>query len=165
MQEVDRMTVAESRRKAGMSRRELADWLDIPYQTVTNWELGKSKCPEYVEKLIVEKIMSSFPGKVTVSKYALVQNKGEFRQGDIHEGCTLELSGQKPKVLAEYDEKEKALEELESHKGSAEKLSTPIGTKYVVTEYYVEEKVWDETGKCVGSAKVLKFAPMQDLND
>lgn len=51
------MTIEEARKQKGMTRRDLSDWLGIPYRTVTNWENGSRVCPDYVERLIVEKIM------------------------------------------------------------------------------------------------------------
>lgn len=52
------MTIAEARRSKGMSRKDISDWLEIPYRTLTNWENGERQCPPYLEKLIVEKIMT-----------------------------------------------------------------------------------------------------------
>lgn len=40
-----------------MSRKEVSEWLEIPYRTLTNWENGERPCPTYIEKLIVEKIL------------------------------------------------------------------------------------------------------------
>lgn len=51
------MTIGEARKSVGMSRRDVAEWLEIPYRTLTNWENGERTCPTYVEKLIVEKIL------------------------------------------------------------------------------------------------------------
>ena len=51
------MKIEEARKKKGMSRKEVSDWLDIPYRTLCGWENGERTCPHYVEKLIVEKIM------------------------------------------------------------------------------------------------------------
>ena len=53
----DRMTIEEARKQQGMSRREVSEWLEIPYRTLTNWENGERSCPDYIEKLIVEKIL------------------------------------------------------------------------------------------------------------
>lgn len=50
------MTIEEARKEKKMSRRELSDWLEIPYRTLTNWENGERACPKYIEKLIIEKI-------------------------------------------------------------------------------------------------------------
>ena len=43
--ETDKVTIEEARKQQGMSRREVSEWLEIPY------------CPHYIEKLIVEKIL------------------------------------------------------------------------------------------------------------
>ena len=51
------MTIEEARKKMNMSRREVSEWLEIPYRTLSGWENGERVCPSYVEKLIVEKIM------------------------------------------------------------------------------------------------------------
>jgi len=52
------MTIKEARKEKGMSRRDVSDWLEIPYNTLSNWENGERPCPVYVEKLVVEKILS-----------------------------------------------------------------------------------------------------------
>lgn len=56
--ENNEMTIAEARKSKGMSRKDVAEWLEIPYRTITNWENGERQCPAYIEKLIVEKILS-----------------------------------------------------------------------------------------------------------
>nr|WP_106788096.1 helix-turn-helix transcriptional regulator [Massilistercora timonensis] len=52
------MTIAEARKEKGLSRKDVAEWLEIPYRTITNWENGERQCPAYIEKLIVEKILT-----------------------------------------------------------------------------------------------------------
>lgn len=51
------MTIEEARKQMGMSRKDVSDWLEIPYRTLTNWENGERSCPAYMEKLIIEKIL------------------------------------------------------------------------------------------------------------
>lgn len=65
----DRKDLSEELRKlreaTGMNRKEFALYFDIPYRTVTDWELNNRKMPEYLlrmmeyqlrmEKLIKEK--------------------------------------------------------------------------------------------------------------
>lgn len=41
----------------GMNRREFADYFEIPYRTVEDWEAGKSKCAPYLVKLILYKLV------------------------------------------------------------------------------------------------------------
>ena len=50
------MTIKETRENAGLSRKRVAELLDIPYRTLQNWELGSRECPEWAEKLITEKL-------------------------------------------------------------------------------------------------------------
>ncbi len=40
------------REKTGMNRREFCECFDIPYRTVTDWELGNRHAPEYVLRLL-----------------------------------------------------------------------------------------------------------------
>lgn len=54
---VEKMTIGEARKQKGMNRKELSEWLEIPYRTLENWENGVRGCPAYLEKLIVEKIL------------------------------------------------------------------------------------------------------------
>lgn len=55
--ETDKMTIEEARKQKRMSRREVSEWLEIPYRTLSNWETGVRSCPHYIEKLIVDKII------------------------------------------------------------------------------------------------------------
>ncbi|OUP18335.1 hypothetical protein B5F29_11015 [Lachnoclostridium sp. An196] len=52
------MTIQEARKERGLSRKAVAEWLEIPYRTISNWENGERQCPAYIEKLIVEKILT-----------------------------------------------------------------------------------------------------------
>ncbi len=51
------MNIREAREAKGMSRNEVCEWLDIPYRTLQNWEIGARECPQWAERLIVEKIL------------------------------------------------------------------------------------------------------------
>lgn len=44
------------RKSTGMNRREFADYFEIPYRTVQEWELGNRKMPNYLLRLMVYKI-------------------------------------------------------------------------------------------------------------
>ena len=46
----------EIRKRTGMNRREFAEYFDIPYRTVQDWELGNRQMPEYLFRLIEYKI-------------------------------------------------------------------------------------------------------------
>ncbi len=42
----------ELRESTGMNRREFCDYFGIPYRTVTEWELGNRKMPDYVLRMM-----------------------------------------------------------------------------------------------------------------
>ena len=44
------------RKYAGMNRKEFSEWLNIPYRTMTDWELGNRTMPVYLLELIVYKV-------------------------------------------------------------------------------------------------------------
>lgn len=56
------MTFKELRERSGMSRGQFAEYFDIPYRTVQNWELGLRECPEYLLKLMQYKLVNE--GKI-----------------------------------------------------------------------------------------------------
>ena len=49
-----------AREKAAMSIKEMADVLGAPYRTVQDWNSGKRTPPEWLQKLIVEKIEHAY---------------------------------------------------------------------------------------------------------
>lgn len=44
--------VKQLRIDMGMNRKEFCDYFEIPYRTVSDWEAGKRKMPEYVLRLM-----------------------------------------------------------------------------------------------------------------
>lgn len=52
------MTIKEARQTVGLTQQGLYDWLGIPVRTIQDWESGRRKCPEWCEKLVVEKILT-----------------------------------------------------------------------------------------------------------
>ena len=52
------MTIKEARQVVGITQKELSEFLEIPLRSLENWESGKRTPPPYVEKLIVEKLLS-----------------------------------------------------------------------------------------------------------
>ncbi len=46
----------EIRLKTGMNRKEFAEYFEIPYRTVQDWELGNREMPQYLLRLIAYKI-------------------------------------------------------------------------------------------------------------
>lgn len=46
----------ELRESTGMNRREFAEYFEIPYRTIQEWELGNRRMPEYLLRLMEYKI-------------------------------------------------------------------------------------------------------------
>ncbi len=45
-------SMRELRESTGMNRKEFCEYFQIPYRTVTDWELGNRHAPEYVIRLL-----------------------------------------------------------------------------------------------------------------
>ena len=52
------MTIKEARIEAKLTQQQVHDLLEIPLRTIEDWERGLRTPPAYVEKLIVEKLLS-----------------------------------------------------------------------------------------------------------
>ncbi len=44
------------RESTGMNRKEFCEYFEIPYMTVTDWELGNRRIPQYLLRLMAYKI-------------------------------------------------------------------------------------------------------------
>lgn len=53
------MTVKEARQSVGLTQKALSEWLGIPKRTIEDWDSAKSQPKEWVEALLVEKILSN----------------------------------------------------------------------------------------------------------
>ena len=52
--------VRYARMKYGLTQHQLANVTGVPFRTIQNWEGGQRKCPDYVEKLLLEKLAATF---------------------------------------------------------------------------------------------------------
>ena len=48
--------IKELRESTGMNRKEFCKYFEIPYRTVTEWERGNRKMPDYVLRLLAYKV-------------------------------------------------------------------------------------------------------------
>ena len=48
--------IRQARINAGLTQKELAEWLKIPQRTIESWDCGRRNPPEWAELLILEKI-------------------------------------------------------------------------------------------------------------
>lgn len=48
--------LCEAREQTGMTRREFAEFFDIPYRTVQDWERGVRNMPAYLLRLMIYRL-------------------------------------------------------------------------------------------------------------
>lgn len=48
--------IKEARSRLGLTQQQLAELTGIPFRSIQNWEGGQRSCPEYVERLLLEKL-------------------------------------------------------------------------------------------------------------
>ena len=48
--------IKELRESTGMNRKEFCEYFGIPYRTVTEWERGTRKMPDYVFRLLAYRV-------------------------------------------------------------------------------------------------------------
>ena len=51
-----REQLIELRESTGMNRKAFCEYFDIPYRTMTDWELGNRAMPEYLLRLMMYKV-------------------------------------------------------------------------------------------------------------
>lgn len=67
--------VIELRKSTGMNRKEFCEYFEIPYRTVTEWERGTRKMPEYVLRMMeyqirMEKLRKEAHDVINIKKEA-----------------------------------------------------------------------------------------------
>jgi DNA-binding transcriptional regulator YiaG len=50
------VTFKELREQSGMNKTKFAEYFEIPYRTVQNWEAVVNKCPDYLLNLMEYKL-------------------------------------------------------------------------------------------------------------
>lgn len=48
--------IKDARLRAGLTQQQMSDRLGIPKRTIENWEGGQRSCPEWAERLIIDKL-------------------------------------------------------------------------------------------------------------
>lgn len=48
--------IKDKRIELGLTQQQLSDLTGVPFRTIQNWETGQRKCPDYVERLLLEKL-------------------------------------------------------------------------------------------------------------
>lgn len=83
-------------------------------------------------------------------KFEIKKDNIEIKYKDrdqIKPGCTLDNMNSDPEILGTYETKEEAIEALRKYKTEISEFSYSAGRMFDVTEYYVEENVYDDNGE------------------
>ena len=103
-------------------------------------------------------------GKImNTTKFEIIKNNIEIshkNRVNVKEGCSLEQDNQDPKIIKSFVNKDDALLELQNYTTEITELSGAF-TYYNVTEYYVEENVYDEDNEWLSGGDVWGFSKIQ----
>ena len=109
----------------------------------------------YIKSLIVKDMATIEPERFT--KYDLIKASIELRkEKDIKEGCTFD--DEYPEVIEQFDSREDALAALAKLHSSYRELSSRGMRYYDVTEYKVEENIYDEDGEFVEHESIIEYS-------
>ena len=72
------------RESTGMNRKEFCEYFEIPYMTVTDWELGNRRVPQYLLRLMEYKIrMENLSDKTRENEKDEYTDDRQYRTNDI----------------------------------------------------------------------------------
>jgi transcriptional regulator with XRE-family HTH domain len=52
--------IKETRIKYGLTQQQVSNITGVPFRSIQNWETGQRKCPDYVEKMVVDILDQKF---------------------------------------------------------------------------------------------------------
>lgn len=101
-----------------------------------------------------------------MKKFEIIQNYKEINwrnKHEIEEGCTTKQDNQQAKILKSFDNKNEALQELWKYRTDIAEYSGSAGTYYAITEYYVEENIYNKDGEWVEGGDIWEYSKMPSL--
>ena len=74
-------TIKSERIRLGLTQQHLSEIIGVPFRTIQNWEGGQRKCPDYVEKMILDKLNQMFdqPDYKTILEEILEMLKSDMK--------------------------------------------------------------------------------------
>ena len=73
--------IKELRESVGMNRKDFCNYFQIPYRTVTEWELGNRHAPEYVLRLLEYYIGHEGLAQAPICNETTIKGGGSLREG------------------------------------------------------------------------------------
>ena len=72
--------IKELRESVGMNRKDFCNYFQIPYRTVTEWELGNRHAPEYVLRLLEYYIRHEGLAQAPICNETSIKGGGTLRE-------------------------------------------------------------------------------------
>lgn len=72
--------IKELRESTGMNRKDFCNYFQIPYRTVTEWELGNRHAPEYVLRLLEYYIQHEGLAQASTDNKTSIKGGGTLRE-------------------------------------------------------------------------------------
>lgn len=170
---VYKIDVIKALKNAGYNSTRLRNEGLIAQATLQNIRYGKMVGISTLEQIcnlldlqpgdIIENVKE--PVKETV--FEIIKNTGEYswrQKKDIHTGCTFDQDNQSPETVERHPSKKDALEALKKYSSDIRKYSGNAGALYLVTEYAVQENVYDEDGDWVEGGNIWEFAALPEID-
>lgn len=131
----------------GLTQKDISDMFDIPIRTLTSWETGARKMPEYLEKLLTERLLNMSQEEINEEKKYIVLELDKIT------GETVIFAGSKSDCVKYEDSKRKGLtsEQRITHDYSVRKYSEYRAEKekYEKLNEYFESLADEEKNKTV----------------
>lgn len=55
-----KMNIKDARIRHGLTQKQLSEITGVPVRTIENWEGGQRKCPDYVERMVLDTLERKF---------------------------------------------------------------------------------------------------------
>lgn len=96
-------------------------------------------------------------------RFYLTKSTMMFKHKDrfeISERCTIGHNLSHTETVGMFNEKEEAFRNLEGYRTELIEIVRPEGVLYCVTEYFIEEKEYDEESNCINDGNILGSTDM-----
>lgn len=150
------MTIKEVREIKGLTQQDVSDILEIPKRTIEAWESGARKAPEYVEKLISDKLLSMTKEQIEKEKKYVVVEFGKHRKTVIYTGSKAECNAYEDIKRKSLSDEEQILKNYATYKLVEYRKQKEHTRKLLAYESTLSENKRNEVVK-IGDKEYAKY--------
>lgn len=139
--------------KAGWTFAKVSEKTGVPVRTLENWESGERTPPDYVARLVLDKLHTEInkPDEQSYTWYRIIKCSMCFSKlSDATQGAT--LFDENSVIEKLFKDKAQAYKALSKHTSTVELERTFYGAQYRLTEWHVEEYEGDEDGEFISGS-------------